>query len=713
MSKTAIEDILAFLDKHPKQVYKARELAKRLRVNNQAYQAFKRTVHELAMEGKISRHKGNRYGTMRKPSLVSGVLHVKTQGYGFVLRDDGGEDIFISQKNMGSAVHRDRVSVRIWAQPVGRLAEGKVVEVLERERDRIVGMFREGSAYAYVVPDDLKLTRDVYVGDENRGDARTGQKVVVVIGSWGDSRRLPEGRVVEILGDADDPGVDVLSIIHTYRLPTRFPGAVEEEVRALPPAIPDALLEGRLDLREKIVFTIDPADAKDFDDAVSVERLAGGNLLLGVHIADVDAFVPAGSAVDREALRRGTSVYLVDRAIPMLPERLSGDLCSLRPGEDRLTFSVMMEVTQDGSVVDYDIRESIIKSRHRLTYEEAQAWIDRVTARADSKNHPTDDEDAELFSAFRDMVRLERGLWARWGGAGTIDFDMPEADVIFDENGGVEDIRVKTRLESHRLIEAFMLLTNRTVAEHVARLRREEGRRFPFVYRIHERPSGEKLESFARFVKAMGYAFDAGKRVRPRMFQDLLESVKGTDHEVVIETVALRTMMKARYTTKNVGHFGLAFPHYTHFTSPIRRYPDLTVHRLLKAYGASGHPAELAAPLADICETSTACEIRAQEAEWESLKAKQVRFMADRLGEMFTGVVSGVTSFGFFVEIPESLVEGLVHVKDLEDDYYVHDEVHYCLVGQRSGRTYRLGDRVRVQVARVSMEMRKIDFILV
>ena len=703
--------ILACLASFPERVFRSRELAKRLEIGNRDYQPFKRTLQQLAEEGRIARHKGNRYGRLQKPTAVTGLLRVKTQGYGFVQRDDGGEPVFVSEKNMNTALHRDRVRIELFAQPTGKSPEGSVVEVLERVHKRMVGTFREARTYNYVVPDELKVTKDILIPEPLRGRAQDGQKVVVDITQFGGPRRMPEGRVLEVLGFPDQKGVDVLSVAYGFDLPLAFPDAVLEEAERIPTDPTEAQRQGRLDLRNRLVFTIDPDDAKDFDDAVSLEDLPNGNKLLGVHIADVSAYVPAGSALDREAFQRGTSVYLVDRVIPMLPEKLSNAVCSLKPSEDRLTFSVMMEMTPDGNVVDVQFRESVIRSRYRLTYRQVQQFIDggRQGRRPDA---PGPEGDAEFRATLLRMTELSRALSAHWRHAGSIDFDAPEVDVVLDATGKPVDLRVRERLESHKLVEAFMLLANRTVADHVQRLREATGFKLSFVYRVHEKPKGDKLAEFVRFVRAVGYDFDPGKQVTPKKFQRLLETIKGTPSEAMVEEIALRTMMKAVYSTANQGHFGLAFKQYTHFTSPIRRYPDLVVHRLLKAYlKPEPERPDLAVPLARICEAATEREIIAQEAERESVKAKQVEFMEEKIGEEFDGIVSGVVAFGIFVEIPQYLVEGLVHVNDLADDYYLLDERRYRLVGQNTGKVYQLGDPVRVRVARVLKDMRKIDFV--
>ena len=705
--------ITAYFDANPNRMARSRDLAKQIGISNREYQVFKRILKQMAEDGKISRHKGNRYGRLKRPTIVTGTLRVKTQGYGFLVRDDGGEDVFVSEKNMGTAVHRDRVKVELFAQPTGKLPEGEVIEVLERGHKRVVGTFREARAYNYVIPDELKLGKDIYIHEKNRGQAQDGQKVVVEITQFAAARRMPEGKVVEVLGFPNQKGVDVLSVAHGYDLPMEFPQAVLDETEQLPVSIPESELSNRLDLRDRFVFTIDPDDAKDFDDAVSLEDLSNGNVRLGVHIADVSAYVHAGSAVDLESLRRGTSVYLVDRVIPMLPEKLSNLLCSLRPNEDKLTYSVLLELTPDGALVGAEFRESVIRSRFRLTYRQAYDMI--LSGRNGSSDLPPGNapasEKIQLESILVRMAGLSKKLLSAWRHSGSIDFDMPEAQVVLDDNGRPVDVRLRERLESHRLIEAFMLLANKTVAERIETLRKETGMKLTFVYRVHDKPKGDKLVEFIRFVRALGYDFDPGKAVTPKKFQKLLDSVKGTPYEVVVETVTLRTMMKAVYATANVGHFGLAFRHYTHFTSPIRRYPDLVVHRLLKAYlkPEPERPAT-AMPLARICETATEREINAQEAERESIRAKQVEFMEDKIGETFDGVVSGAVAFGIFVEIPQYLIEGLVHVNDLADDYYVLDEKHYRLVGQNTRKVYRLGDPVRVRVARVLKDMRKIDF---
>lgn len=692
------------MKKSPGQSFKAREIFRKLGLPNEEYRALKEQLLDLAEEDLLSRYKGNRYGVLRRRDLIDGLLHVKTQGYGFLIRDDGGDDVFISQKNMGTAFHRDQVQVELWARPMGKLPEGKVVRIVSRGHERIVGMFQDAGSYCYVIPDELKITRDIHVSETNRNEAGPGHKVVVEILDWGESGRMPEGRVLEVLGYPDDPDVDVLSILHAYDLNPEFPKSVEDEVSAISEGIPQQERDRRQDLSQRLTVTIDPDDAKDFDDAVSLEILTNGNWKLGVHIADVSYYIPTGSAVDVEALKRGTSAYLVDRVVPMLPERLSNILCSLQPESDRLCFSVDLELTPSGQVVDYTLYESVIHSHHRLTYRQAQDIIDgKLTTLPDTLNR-----------MLRDMHGLSQLLLNRWRNEGSIDFNAPEPKVTLDGLGKATALGIRDSLPSNRLIEAFMLLANRTVAEHVHRLRKESGKKLRFVYRVHEKPGGKKLEQFLKFVHAMGYVFKTDTHLTPKRFQAFLDQIRGTRHQTVIEEVALRSMMKAQYSTANIGHFGLAFPHYTHFTSPIRRYPDLMVHRLLKTYlSENPKPPAFAAPLSEICKTATDREINATRAERESIRSKQLAFMAERVGDEYEAVISGVTGFGFFAEITEYLVEGLIHVEELHDDYYLFDEAGLRLIGERTGRTFQLGDTVTVQVARVLREERKLDFRLI
>lgn len=711
--KNFSQDVEAILSKHPNRTFKAKELARQLNISQSQYPAFRDALKRLANRGQIAKYKRNQYGAVKKAAILEGVLHVKTQGYGFLITEEGQDDVFISQKNMGTALHKDTVRVQLFARSAakpnrsggpGKSSEGRVIEVVKRARANIVGTFRKNKRYGFVVPDDLKITHDIFVQEGDDLNAKSGQKVVVQIENWQHEKLNPEGRIVEVLGFPDEVGVDVLSVVKSFDLPTDFPEAVEKEARAIPSKIPQAEIRRRLDLRDAVTFTIDPEDAKDFDDAVSIRKLQNGNYELGVHIADVSYYVKERSVIDKEALRRGTSVYLVDRVVPMLPEKLSNHLCSLRPNEDRLTFSCIMEVTPKGKVVNYKIAESIIHSKQRFTYEEVEEIIQSPNAKSRFA------KEVKLMFELSQILIEQRQRW------GSLDFDLPEVKIQLDESGAPVAIKKKTRLHSHRLIEEFMLLANKTVTEHVALHLRRDRRVPPFIYRVHEEPDAKKMEDFRLFVKALGYPLDPNKKVTAKLLGEFLERLRGKPEENIVEQLMLRSLMKAKYSVENAGHFGLAFKHYTHFTSPIRRYPDLAVHRLLKYYTHEfdfNEAMSQATRLEHIAKQSSEREVVAMEAERESIKLKQVEYMQRHLGDEFEGIISGVVPFGIFVEIVDLLVEGLVHISDLEDDYYLHDEKNYRLVGEHSGKVYRLGDPVKVRVVRVEPDERIVDFVLV
>lgn len=700
--------IIDILKHNRNQSFKAKTLAKRLKISKENYAWFRDLLRQMQKEGKILKEKGKGYAFAQKVSTFVGELRVKTQGYGFVISDDGKTEVFVSQRNMGTAIHGDRVLVQLFARPRKKalLAEGKVVEVLERRQSSIVGIFREGKYFDYVVPDDLKITWDILIGPDNNKGAKPGQKVVVKILEWEHTQLNPEGQVVEILGYPDEKGVDVLSVVKSLDLPVAFPKKVLQAAKMISGEIPASEIERRLDLRNEEIFTIDPEDAKDFDDAVSLRVIDDGNYELGVHIADVSYYVPENSVLDQEALHRATSVYLVDRVVPMLPTQLSNKICSLRPDEDRLTFSVFMTLNRKGTVIDYRIEESVIRSKRRFSYREVQNIIDSGTG-----------EFVETLTMMRD---LSQKLRQKRIAEGSLDFETPEAKIILDDNGRPVEVRRVERLESHQLVEEFMLLANQVVALHGtfgALSGTKRKRLLPFIYRVHERPSQDKIRDFRNLVEALGHKFPGKKgRVDQKMLQKLLEEVEDSPEEIIVNNVMLRSMMKAQYSTENIGHFGLGFSHYTHFTSPIRRYPDLEVHRLLKEYQKKVKPERKAAlreKLPEVCKIASEQEVRALEAERKSIKMKQVEFMADKLGRDYSGIISGVVPFGIFVELEETLVEGLVHVKDLPEDYYIHDEKKFAMIGKHTGKTFRLGDQVQVRVARVKPDENIIDFTLV
>jgi len=702
--KMSIESkILKLFEQNPKQTYKPKQLAKILKVPLDKYTPFKRKLKKMVEEGKIFRHKKGRLGQGLKTSEVIGKIHVKTQGYGFLIIEDSKIDIFISQKNMGTALHGDTVRAILFVHFKGKNQEAKVVEIVKRARMNIVGIFQQGRDWGVVIPDDQKIQHDIQVARENQLNVRNGQKVVAHLLDWKDGRQHPQGKIVEILGDPEQPGVDIIAIARSYDLPDQFSKAVLTETRNLTIQITDSEIEKRLDWRNELTFTIDPEDSKDFDDAVSLKKLENGNYLLGVHIADVSHYVLGDSKLDNESYNRSTSVYLVDRVVPMLPERLSNDICSLKQDEDRLTFTVLMEMTPSTEMVNYDIKESIIRSDRRFSYEEVQEIIEQKKM------------DKKFSETILEMFELSKKLIERRQARGSLDFSSHEARIILDEKFKPIAIKKMVQSESHRLIEEFMVLTNSIVAKHVDLILKEKtGKQLPIPYRIHERPSVDKLKDFRRFLKALGIDFPTKKRITPKMFQGLQYSIKGTDRQFLIEEVMIRSMMKAKYSTKNEGHFGLALKYYCHFTSPIRRYPDLIVHRLLKKYLKTTQQIPIKiGELEKICSHAVDREIRAMEAERASIRAKQLEFMIEKIGETFHGVISGVTSFGIFVEIVEFLIEGLVHITSLDDDYYTFDETRFSLTGTYQGKNYQLGDQVMVRVVLVNHQKGLIDFELI
>ena len=710
-SSSSLRDrILRFLADYPTRSFKPIEIARRLSIHGEEYRSLLKTLHELDAADLISRARRKRYAHAKPESgtMLTGTFQAQKLGAGLVLlHPPASGTVFIPPRFSSTALHGDSVKIVLLAQqpigtaPAAGLPEGEVVEIVERSSRPIVGVFQKSKHFFFVIPDDNRIGRDIYIAKGKTMGARPGQKVVARITEWTSRQLNPEGMVVEILGKSGEVKAEMMSVIREYKLPTQFPKEVLAETDLAAESIPPDELRRRLDLRGTTCFTIDPEDAKDFDDAVSLERLPDGNMLLGVHIADVSHYVKDSSALDHEALRRGTSVYLPNDVIPMLPERLSNDICSLRPGEDRLTFSAMMTVSPKGIVRDYDIVKSVIRSKRRFSYEEVQSIIS--TGKGD------------YSETILLMHSLSRALFGKRFKEGSIDFESSETKFRFDGQGKPVEIIKKERLDAHRLIEEFMLLANQVVARHIGTSKKEENIK-PFIYRIHDLPDPDRMKDLASFVERLGLTFALGSRVTSRAIQKLLEDVRGKEEENVVNEVAIRSMAKAIYSETNIGHFGLGFKHYTHFTSPIRRYPDLYVHRLLNEYAHEmphRRREQLLQLLPDICKHSSDRERIAMEAERASVKVMQVEYMKRHVGDEFHAIISGVTNFGLFVEISDLLVEGLIRVRDLDDDYYVYDEKHYSLIGKRTKKRYRLGDKVAVQVVRVDPEEREIDFVLV
>ncbi|WP_456687953.1 ribonuclease R [Aeribacillus sp. SP014] len=664
------------------------------------------TLNKMEEKGLIVRTRANRYGVPEKMNLIRGTLVGHARGFAFVEPDEPGfDDVFIPPGELNHAMHGDKVLVRLSPKTSGARQEGTVIRILERGITEIVGTYTESKNFGFVIPDDKKIVNDIFIPKNASNGAVEGHKVIVRLTSYPEGRMSAEGEVVQILGHKNDPGVDILSIIHKHQLPLSFPEDVLKQANETPDEIKSEEIKNRRDLRNELIITIDGEDAKDLDDAVTVTKLNNGCYKLGVHIADVSYYVKEGTPIDREAFARGTSVYLVDRVIPMIPHRLSNGICSLNPKVDRLTLSCEMIVDEYGNVVQHDIFQSIIRSAERMTYSN----VNKILIEKDEQLR---EKYQEIVPMLEDMAELAEILRKKRMLRGAIDFDFKEAKVLVDEKGKPYDVIIRERSVAERLIEEFMLLANETVAEHFHWLN------VPFLYRIHEKPNEEKLRRFLEFITNFGYVVKGtGNNIHPRALQQILDEVRGKPEEMVISTVMLRSMKQAKYHPESVGHFGLSTEFYTHFTSPIRRYPDLIVHRLIRKYLLEGKIDEKtqvkwASILPEIAEHSSNMERRAVDAERETDDLKKAEFMLDKIGEEFDGIISSVTNFGMFVELPNT-VEGLVHVSYMTDDYYHYDERHYAMIGERTGNVYRIGDEITVRVVNVDKEERSIDFEIV
>lgn len=716
------------------------ELEKHFQLENAAqFREFLKLLNHLEETGAIYRTRNERYGIPERMNLLKGKMQVHAKGFGFLLPEDKGHpDVYIHANDMGGAMNRDTVLVRVSTKgPAGGRMEGEVVKIVSRAVTRLVGTFENHESYGFLIPDDKRIIRDIFIPQDKFMGAVTGMKVVVNLVQYPQGRAAAQGEVIEILGHKDDPGVDILSIIRKHQLPEFFSEEVLAEAEQVPETIREEDLAGRRDLRGKRIVTIDGEDAKDLDDAVNVERLPNGHYLLGVHIADVSYYVTENSALDREAYMRGCSVYLVDRVIPMLPHRLSNGICSLNPKVDRLTMSCEMELDADGNVVSHDIFTSVIKTTERMTYTNVRKILRFVKEYGRNPEEllpvsvPAGDDAVaegaleeveegrqllerygELVDDFLLMEELALKLRHKRMRRGAIDFDFQESKILVDEKGKPTDIVKRERSIAEQIIEEFMLAANETVAEHFFWLK------VPFLYRIHEDPDSEKLLDFIQFASNFGYTVRGkGNAVHPRALQSLLEDIKGTKEETVISTVLLRSMKQARYEAESLGHFGLATEFYSHFTSPIRRYPDLIIHRVIREVLAHGTLADkrveyLAGRMVDIAQQSSERERIAVDAERDTDALKKAEFMLDKVGEEFEGLISSVTNFGIFVELGNT-VEGLIRLSDLADDYYHYHEKLHALVGERTSRVFRIGDEVKVRVARVSMTEHTIDFEMV
>ncbi len=694
------KELKAFFNRNRGRAFKPKEIASKLGFTaDHEYASLKAALYKLEEELFLTRS-GKRYQLNKLPltNLIKGRLELNRNGYGFVIVNDVKDgDIFIAARNIGTAFDGDLVQVELFARQKGKNPEGQIVRVLERKRKEFVGVIKKSKSFYFISPDDPVIHRDIYIEESKLNGAKTGDKVVVGNFVWDSDMRNPEGEVLEVLGKSGLHDTEILSLAREFDLRYKFNNSVLNESEKIILKITKEELTNRLDFREKIVFTIDPDDAKDFDDALSIEKLEDGNFSVGIHIADVSHYVKKDSALDEEALLRGNSVYFVGKVIPMLPEKLSNKICSLVPFEDRLTYSVVVVLTPRGKVVDYKISKSVINSKRRFTYDEVQKII------SDGKG-----EFADEILQLNQLAEVLRNKRMR---EGSFDFVTPEVRFILDENGIPIECQLKIMKQSNQLVEEFMLLANKTVAAHIAQPKK--GNIKPFVYRVHDRPDPEKIAEFARFVRTLGYSFDPHMTSKPKQFQNLLNQVKGKEEEALINELAIRSMAKAVYSTNNIGHYGLGFKNYTHFTSPIRRYSDLIVHRMLFKYlNDSAGLFYALDELEEICDNISACERKAVEAERFSIKQKQIEFLKNHQGNEFSAIISGITNFGIFVKITDILAEGLVRLRDLDDDYYIYDEKKYSIIGRHTKKQYRLGDKVHVQLIRVDDEKSELDFII-
>ena len=706
MTEKLREQLLGLINDPHYNPLKREELALIFNIHPSEMPMFYNFLDELEEDGYIVKTKKGRIMSPNQMGLFVGKFVSHRKGFGFVESDEElVQDLFIPKNDINGALHNDRVMAEIVTPATeDRRAEGKVIKIIKREVTRVVGLFQENKSFGFVVPDDKKFNRDIFIPKRYISGAKNDDKVVCEITVWPQENRKPEGKIVEILGKKGERGVEIDSIIRAHGLPEEFPKKVIDEANFVAGQELEDEIARRLDLRDLDIFTIDGEDAKDLDDAISIEVLPNGNYKLGVHIADVTHYVKEKSKLDKEALKRATSVYLVDKVIPMLPKQLSNGVCSLNPFEDKLTLSCIMEIDAEGKVVKYDIAETVINSKARMTYTE----VSDILEKDDEKLKKTFAKQVDDFIAAEKLARI---LMKRRQRRGAIDFDFPEAKIILNKNGEVVDIKHYERRISNKMIEEFMLVANETVAEHFFWLQ------LPFVYRIHETPSVEKMEDLNKFMATFGYHIKGNlEDVHPKEMQSIIEKIKGTKEEESISTIMLRSMKQAKYSPSCIGHFGLAAKYYCHFTSPIRRYPDLQIHRIIKEQlnnKLNNKRQDQLAHIVEYASTQSSERERAAElAERDVHDYYKACYMADKVGQQFDGVVSGVTSFGIFVEL-ENTVEGLIRLANMRDDYYIYNQETYSIIGERSKKTFRIGDSVRIEVDNVNVDFKEIDFKLI
>jgi ribonuclease R len=694
VSKEALtEQIIAVLSKSPEQGFNYKQISKRLNITDSpSRQMISDILREQAKKKTVLEIYQGKYRIVQPHGFITGIVDLTRMGYGFITNDELEDDVFVTAKNLRTALHGDKVKIRLYAKRKGARPEGEVVEIIERSKTTFVGTVEVMPTFAFLIPDNKNMPFDLFIPSSKLNGAKQGQKAVAKVVDWDPKSKNPVAEIVNVLGYPGLNETEMHAILAEFELPYHFTEEVEADAAKIPSVITEQDIKLRRDFRQIPTFTIDPADAKDFDDALSLRRLENGNWEVGVHIADVTHYVRQESLVEEEARQRATSIYLVDRVVPMLPEKLSNHVCSLNPAEDKLTYSAVFELNDKSEIIDEWFGRTIINSDRRFSYSEAQLVID--TGEGDMKEQ------------IMVLHRLAQQLRTKRFSSGAFAFERIEIKFDLDEAGKPFGIKFREMGTSNQLVEEFMLLANKRVAEYVGKKLHQK----PFVYRIHDKPDPEKISNFSHFITRFGYNLvEDDKTSLPKAMNKLLRSVEGKKEQNIIETLALRAMAKAVYSTDNIGHYGLSFKYYTHFTSPIRRYPDMMVHRLLTYYLSQEKPS---APekYQKLCDHSSKMERLAAEAERASVKYKQVEYMSDKLGKVFEGVISGVTEWGIYVEIIENQCEGMIHIRELDDDYYEYDEENYCIKGRSTGKVYTLGDRVSIEVVKADLQKKQLDY---